>query len=1052
MRKTAIILSLCLIQVAYSVTIWSEDFTSYSDNSGYIGSAAGAVTAGDYPSSVTKWTLNVSAATLNSWHDWFMVNSVSSQNLFETRDSDGECIWTSESITISGYTQVGIQVTVTESGTHESDDYIKLYYILDSGSETIFETNGNNVDDFTSVTASHSNLSGSTLKIVIKTSNNAGPEYIRFDDVTVTGTASGSVNDPSSLAASVQSSSQIDLTWTDNANSDNVLLAWNSSSTFGTPTDGSTYSVSGSISGGGTVLQYSATDSYSHTSLTGNTTYYYKAWSYDGSNYSSGITTNATTLKVEPTNHPTSLSATTSYQSIALAWTDAATGSQAPDGYLILGETDATITNPLDGTAVSDDTDPTGNAIAKNVTHGSGASYTFSSLTASTAYYFEIFSYTNSGSSIDYKTDGTIITANATTGTTPVFVINEILADPDASTGDANGDGTVSITNDEFVEIINNSGVSVDISSWVLSDAASDRHTVASGTTIADGEALVIFGGGTPTNINGHVFTASTGALGLNNSSDVVTLKDASSGTIVSYTYGSEAGDNQSIARSSDLSGSFVKHSTISATGGVNFSPGRKNSSIDAFQPFNIVIAGNAGFRMMSSPVSGQIYGDLLAELWTQGIATGADVTDGTANIWVLNGYTGTQSWTALTDISASGNSLTAGQGFLVFVFADNNWDGTDDLPVTLSITGTENSSSVTLGSIADGKWALVGNPYASTIDWDIVTRTSLASTAYVWDDATTAFLDWNGSTGGLTNGLIAPFQSFWVQASGGTGSITIEIADKSTSAGTFYRTVNDSVGSASLTFSSNGYEKTIYFSFNLDGELTMDLADAYQLMPLQMTNHLIAMTYANQTALSINNLPVVYESEVQVPLDVMMLNVENGQFIPIESDGMVTWDLSNMPSGISLSLINQASGETTLLTDGESILFTTMEKDGFTYPEGTVNSYPIVDESLFVLSVSNSQLGNEDQTLPTEFALHPVYPNPFNPSTMLSFDLPNVDDVLLSVFNINGQLVETLIHKKMKPGTHKIQWNPVNLSSGVYMVKIKAGQKTFTQKITYIK
>ena len=686
------------------------------------------------------------------------------------------------------------------------------------------------------------------------------------------------------------------------------------------------------------------------------------------------------------------------------------------------------------------------------MTHGSGASYTFSSLTASTAYYFEIFSYTNSGSSIDYKTDGTIITANATTGTTPVFVINEILADPDASTGDANGDGTVSITNDEFVEIINNSGVSVDISSWVLSDGASDRHTVASGTTIADGEALIIFGGGTPTNINGHVFTASTGALGLNNSSDVVTLKDASSGTIVSYTYGSEAGDNQSIARSSDLSGSFVKHSTISATGGVNFSPGRKNSSIDAFQPFNIVIAGNAGFRMMSSPVSGQIYGDLLAELWTQGIATGADVTDGTANIWVLNGYTGTQSWTALTDISASGNSLTAGQGFLVFVFADNNWDGTDDLPVTLSITGTENSSSVTLGSIADGKWALVGNPYASTIDWDNVTKTRLALPAYVWDDATSAFINWNGSTGSLSNGLIAPFQSFWVQASGGTGSITIEIADKSTSAGTFYRTVNDSVGSVSLTFASNGYEKTIYFSFNLDGELTMDLADAYQLMPLQMTNHLIAMTYANQTALSINNLPVVYESEVQVPLDVMMLNVENGQFIPIESDGMVTWDLSNMPSGISLSLINQASGETTLLTDGESILFTTMEKDGFTYPEGTVNSYPIVDESLFVLSVSNSQLGNEDQTLPTEFALHPVYPNPFNPSTMLSFDLPNVDDVLLSVFNINGQLVETLIHKKMKPGTHKIQWNPVNLSSGVYMVKIKAGQKTFTQKITYIK
>jgi len=391
-------------------------------------------------------------------------------------------------------------------------------------------------------------------------------------------TTSAGVDNPTSFSASVQSSSQIDLSWTDNANSDNVLLAWNSSSTFGTPSDGSTYSAGNSISGGGTVLQYSATDSYSHTSLTDNTAYYYKAWSYDGSSYSSGTTTNATTVKVEPTNHPTSLSATTSYQSIALAWIDAVTGSQAPDGYLILGETDPSIIDPTDGTAVDDDTDAAGSAVAKNVTHGSGGSYTFSSLTASTTWYFEIFSYTNSGANIDYKTDGTIQTANATTGVTPVFVINEIHADPDASSGDANGDGTVSTENDEFVEIVNRSGSSIDISNWVIADGYSDRHTVTDGTTIGDGVALVVFGGGTPVGISGICQTASTGGLGLNNGGDDVTLKDASGGTIVTYTYGSEGGDNQSIARNPDYTGVFVKHSTISGNA-VLYSPGKTNAT-----------------------------------------------------------------------------------------------------------------------------------------------------------------------------------------------------------------------------------------------------------------------------------------------------------------------------------------------------------------------------------------------------------------------------------------------------------------------------------------
>ena len=67
-------------------------------------------------------------------------------------------------------------------------------------------------------------------------------------------------------------------------------------------------------------------------------------------------------------------------------------------------------------------------------------------------------------------------------------------------------------------------------------------------------------------------------------------------------------------------------------------------------------VTGNSGFRMLSSPVSGQILGSLLNNLWTQGM-TGADFSNGNANVWTLN--VSGQSWTALSDISNSGTSLS---------------------------------------------------------------------------------------------------------------------------------------------------------------------------------------------------------------------------------------------------------------------------------------------------------------------------------------------------------------------------------------------------------
>ena len=91
---------------------------------------------------------------------------------------------------------------------------------------------------------------------------------------------------------------------------------------------------------------------------------------------------------------------------------------------------------------------------------------------------------------------------------------------------------------------------------------------------------------------------------------------------------------------------------------------------------------------------------------------------------------------------------------------------------------------------------------------------------------------------------------------------------------------------------------------------------------------------------------------------------------------------------------------------------------------------------------------------VPTEefLIMLPAYPNPFNPSTVISFDLSDVDMVSLDIFDIAGRQVASLISEYMIPGSHQIVWNPGQLSSGIYFVKLIAGNTSLNQKITYVK
>lgn len=89
---------------------------------------------------------------------------------------------------------------------------------------------------------------------------------------------------------------------------------------------------------------------------------------------------------------------------------------------------------------------------------------------------------------------------------------------------------------------------------------------------------------------------------------------------------------------------------------------------------------------------------------------------------------------------------------------------------------------------------------------------------------------------------------------------------------------------------------------------------------------------------------------------------------------------------------------------------------------------------------------------LPRELALDLNYPNPFNPSTTISYQLPEAGNVQLRILNINGQQVETLVNEFQNAGYYQKMWQPKGLPSGVYTYELIAGDERRIQKLLYQK
>ncbi len=99
-----------------------------------------------------------------------------------------------------------------------------------------------------------------------------------------------------------------------------------------------------------------------------------------------------------------------------------------------------------------------------------------------------------------------------------------------------------------------------------------------------------------------------------------------------------------------------------------------------------------------------------------------------------------------------------------------------------------------------------------------------------------------------------------------------------------------------------------------------------------------------------------------------------------------------------------------------------------------------------FIISTTTGIQNEKNQ--PDNFKLNAAYPNPFNSSTVISFQLQRSTKVKVEIFNIVGQKIETLLNRELQAGTHQIKWDAANLPSGLYFYTVTTNFYSETRRL----
>jgi hypothetical protein len=175
--------------------------------------------------------------------------------------------------------------------------------------------------------------------------------------------------------------------------------------------------------------------------------------------------------------------------------------------------------------------------------------------------------------------------------------------------------------------------------------------------------------------------------------------------------------------------------------------------------------------------------------------------------------------------------------------------------------------------------------------------------------------------------------------------------------------------------------------------------------------------------------------------------SLDNGdKMFAIWSDNIaVDYDLGVVSTLILPGITNQRITGIDVLIGYEQELVTETQDSNIVIHNFMIKDYPIIIKS------SSTQVDIKTEKNPG-FELHQNYPNPFNTQTTIRYELNKNAHVSIKIYNIFGQLVETVVNDYKTAGYHSVLWNAINVSSGLYFYRIEACEYTETKKCQFLK
>jgi len=175
-----------------------------------------------------------------------------------------------------------------------------------------------------------------------------------------------------------------------------------------------------------------------------------------------------------------------------------------------------------------------------------------------------------------------------------------------------------------------------------------------------------------------------------------------------------------------------------------------------------------------------------------------------------------------------------------------------------------------------------------------------------------------------------------------------------------------------------------------------------------------------------------------------------------IKSNGMMTFQADGYVDGVQMTLTHGADFSISLTSDAYLAEYVTngdVTKLIIINPESdilftTTGNYEVTE----VLAATIEGMIETSLSTPTKFVLSAAYPNPFNPTTTLSLELPRDGFISVKVYNVIGQVVEVLVDGNMTAGYHSVTWTATNVPSGMYFIRSTMSNEVQSQKVLLLK